>query len=205
MPGNHIHQVNEVCHRVLPVGRWQVDINHQCAKTTLNDPNDILCRHVVTFISRSFMALQSDPGSRKPRNTSVRSFGRLGDPPIRIPDRGFALAHCSFARIVCASLSNFDFPVRVISAIPSSSHVCPPVIFVVEHSHIDGFASKTYGRPSANDPCTPRAERPPWQPCTLSVAVMGCSMSIWARTLRVDSGMDGFRGRVVPTLWCVRY
>jgi hypothetical protein len=53
---------------------------------------------------------------------------------------------------------------------------------------------KTYGRPSAGDPCTPRAERPPRQPRTLSVTVVGCSMGIWARTLRVDRGMDGFRG-----------
>jgi hypothetical protein len=36
------------------------------------------------------------------------------------------------------------------------------------------------------------------QPCTLSVAVVGCSTGIlvlvWAQTLRVDRGMDGFRG-----------
>jgi hypothetical protein len=32
---------------------------------------------------------------------------------------------------------------------------------------------KTYGRPSADDPCTPRAERPPRKPRTLSVTVMG--------------------------------
>ena len=50
------------------------------------------------------------------------------------------------------------------------------------------------GRPSVDDPCTPRAERPPRQPHTLSVTVVGCSMGIWARTLRVDRGMDGFRG-----------
>jgi hypothetical protein len=43
------------------------------------------------------------------------------------------------------------------------------------------------------DPCTPRAEIPPRQPHTLSVTVVGCSMGIWARTLRVDRGMDGFR------------
>ena len=55
---------------------------------------------------------------------------------------------------------------------------------------------KTYGRPSADDPCTPRAERPPRQPRTLSATVVGCSMGIWARTLRVDSGMDGFRGPI---------
>jgi hypothetical protein len=53
---------------------------------------------------------------------------------------------------------------------------------------------KTYGRPSAADPCTPRAKQPPRQPRTLSVTVVGCSMDIWARTLRVDRGMDGFRG-----------
>jgi hypothetical protein len=53
---------------------------------------------------------------------------------------------------------------------------------------------KTYGRPSADDPCTPRAERPPRQPHTLSAVVVGYSMGIWARTLRVDRGMDGFRG-----------
>ena len=52
---------------------------------------------------------------------------------------------------------------------------------------------KTYGRPSADDPCTPRAERPPRQPRTLNVTVVGCSMGIWIRTLRVDRGMDGFR------------
>jgi hypothetical protein len=54
--------------------------------------------------------------------------------------------------------------------------------------------TKTYGRPSADDPCTPRAERPPGQPRTLSVTVVGCSMGIWTRILRVDRGMDGFRG-----------
>ena len=54
---------------------------------------------------------------------------------------------------------------------------------------------KTYGRPSADDPCTPRAERPPRQPRTLSVTVVECSMGIWARTLRVDRGMNGFRGQ----------
>ena len=53
---------------------------------------------------------------------------------------------------------------------------------------------KTYGRPYAADPCTPRAERPPRQPPTPVVTVVGCSMDIWARTLRVDRGMDGFRG-----------
>ena len=53
---------------------------------------------------------------------------------------------------------------------------------------------KTYGRPYAADPCTPQAERPPRQPRTLSVTVVGYSMGIWARTLRVDRGMDGFRG-----------
>jgi hypothetical protein len=53
---------------------------------------------------------------------------------------------------------------------------------------------KTYGRPSADDPCTPRAERPPRQPHTLSVMVVVCSMGIWARTLRVDRGMNGFGG-----------
>jgi hypothetical protein len=53
---------------------------------------------------------------------------------------------------------------------------------------------KTYGRPSADDPCTPRAKRPPRQPRTLSVTVVGCSMGIRARTLRVDRGIYGFRG-----------
>jgi hypothetical protein len=64
------------------------------------------------------------------------------------------------------------------------------------------------GRPSADDPCTPRAKRPPRQPRTLSVAVVGCVMGIWALTLRVDRGMDGFRGpsgAQLPTLWCVRW
>jgi hypothetical protein len=54
--------------------------------------------------------------------------------------------------------------------------------------------TKRMGRPSADDPCTRRAERPPRQPRTLKVTVVGCSMGIWARTLRVDCGMDGFRG-----------
>ena len=53
---------------------------------------------------------------------------------------------------------------------------------------------KTYGRPSADDPCTPRAEGPPRQPRTLSATVVGYAMGIWARTLRVDRGMDSFRG-----------
>jgi hypothetical protein len=53
---------------------------------------------------------------------------------------------------------------------------------------------KTYGRPSARDPRTPQAEKPPRQPRTLSVMDFGCFMGIWARTLRVDRGMDGFRG-----------
>jgi len=56
------------------------------------------------------------------------------------------------------------------------------------------LGTKRMGRPSADDPCTPRAERPPRQPRTLSVTVVGCSMGIWARTLPVDRGMDGFRG-----------
>ena len=56
------------------------------------------------------------------------------------------------------------------------------------------LGTKRMGRPSADDPCTPRAERPPRQPRTLSATVVGCSMGIWARTLRVDRGMDGFRG-----------
>jgi hypothetical protein len=51
-----------------------------------------------------------------------------------------------------------------------------------------------YKRPFAGDPCMLRAERPPRQPRTLSVTVMGCCMDIWARTLRVDRRMDGFRG-----------
>jgi hypothetical protein len=33
--------------------------------------------------------------------------------------------------------------------------------------------TKRTGRPSVDDPCTPRAERPPRQPHTLSVAVVG--------------------------------
>ena len=56
------------------------------------------------------------------------------------------------------------------------------------------LGTKRMGRPSADDPCTPRVERPPRQPRTLSVTVVGCSMGIWARTLRVDRSMDGFRG-----------
>jgi hypothetical protein len=56
------------------------------------------------------------------------------------------------------------------------------------------LGTKRMGRPFADDPCTPRAERPPRQPHTLNVTVVGCSMGIWARTLRVDRGMDGFRG-----------
>ena len=36
------------------------------------------------------------------------------------------------------------FHVRVVSAHPSSSHVCPPVIFVGWHPHMDGFASNTW-------------------------------------------------------------
>jgi hypothetical protein len=55
------------------------------------------------------------------------------------------------------------------------------------------LGTKRMGRPFARGPCTPRAERPPRQPRTLSVTVVGCSMGIWARTLRVDCGMDGFR------------
>ena len=56
------------------------------------------------------------------------------------------------------------------------------------------LGTKRMGRPSVDDPCTPRAERPPRQPRTLSVTVVGCSMGIWARTLRIDRGMDGLRG-----------
>jgi hypothetical protein len=56
------------------------------------------------------------------------------------------------------------------------------------------LGTKRMGRPSADDPCAPRAKQPPRQPRTLSVTVVGCSMGIWARTLRVDRGMDGFRG-----------
>ena len=44
------------------------------------------------------------------------------------------------------------------------------------------------GRPSADDPRTPRAERPPRRRPTLSVTVVDCSMAIWARTLRVGRG-----------------
>jgi hypothetical protein len=54
------------------------------------------------------------------------------------------------------------------------------------------LGTKRMRRPSAHDPCTPRAERPPRQPGTLSVTVVGCSMEVWARTLRVDRGIDGF-------------
>ena len=57
-----------------------------------------------------------------------------------------------------------------------------------------GLGTKRKGRPSADDPCTPRAEQPPRQPRTLSATVVGCSTGIWARPLRVDRGMDGFRG-----------
>jgi hypothetical protein len=32
------------------------------------------------------------------------------------------------------------------------------------------------------------------QPRTLSVMVVGCSMGVYARILRVGRGMDGFRG-----------
>jgi hypothetical protein len=56
------------------------------------------------------------------------------------------------------------------------------------------LGTKRTGRPSTGDPCTPRAERPTRQPRTLSVTVMGCSTGIWARALRVDRGVDGFRG-----------
>ena len=56
------------------------------------------------------------------------------------------------------------------------------------------LGTKRMGRPSAGDPYTPRAERPPRQPRTLSVTVVGCSMCIWARTLQLDHCMDGFRG-----------
>jgi hypothetical protein len=55
------------------------------------------------------------------------------------------------------------------------------------------LGTKRMGQPSTADPCTPRAERPPRQPRTLSVTVVGCSMGIWARTLRVDRGVDGLR------------
>ena len=53
---------------------------------------------------------------------------------------------------------------------------------------------KTYGATLCRRSCTPQAKQPPRQPRTLSVTVVGCSMGIWARTLRVDRGMDSFRG-----------
>jgi hypothetical protein len=56
------------------------------------------------------------------------------------------------------------------------------------------LGTKRVGRPSTGDPCTRRAEQPPRQPRTLSVTVVGCSMGIWARTVRVDRGVNGFRG-----------
>jgi hypothetical protein len=56
------------------------------------------------------------------------------------------------------------------------------------------LGTKRMGRPSACDHWTPRAERPPRQPRTLRVTVVGCSMGIWTCSLRVDRGMDGFRG-----------
>jgi hypothetical protein len=62
--------------------------------------------------------------------------------------------------------------------------------------------TKRMGRLSAADPRTPRAERPPRQPRTLSA--VGCSTGIWARTLRVDRGIDGFSGPSGAPLWRVR-
>jgi hypothetical protein len=56
------------------------------------------------------------------------------------------------------------------------------------------LGTKRMGRPSANDPCKPRAERPPRQPRTLSVTGVGCSMCILARTLCVERGMNGCGG-----------
>ena len=55
------------------------------------------------------------------------------------------------------------------------------------------LGAKRKERPSAGDPHTPRAERPPRQPRTLRVTVVGCSMVVYTRALRVDRGMDGFR------------
>jgi hypothetical protein len=55
-------------------------------------------------------------------------------------------------------------------------------------------STHTFCTKRMDDPCTPRAERPPRQPRTRNVTVVGCSMGLWARTLRVDRSMDGFRG-----------
>jgi hypothetical protein len=94
----------------------------------------------------------------------------------------------------CAGLPWWSFGLRRTSfACGGSPHTfcTTPTQFL---SFVPYAWCKTYGRPSADDPCTPRAERPPRQPRTLSVTIVGCSMDIWARTLRVDRGMDGFRG-----------
>jgi hypothetical protein len=56
------------------------------------------------------------------------------------------------------------------------------------------LGAKRMGRPCAGDPRPHRAERPPRQPRTLSVTIVGCSMCIWACSLRVDRGMVGFKG-----------
>jgi hypothetical protein len=45
-------------------------------------------------------------------------------------------------------------------------------------SNFSRLGTKRMGRPSVDGPCTPRAERPPRQPHTLSVTVVGCSMGI---------------------------
>ena len=51
MSRDNIHQINQVSHRILPVARRQVDINHQSTKTALDHTNDVLSRRVVTFVN----------------------------------------------------------------------------------------------------------------------------------------------------------
>jgi hypothetical protein len=45
-------------------------------------------------------------------------------------------------------------------------------------SNFSRLSTKRMGRPFADDPCTPLAEQPTSQPCTLSVTVAGCSVGI---------------------------
>ena len=63
---------------------------------------------------------------------------------------------------------------------------------MLKFEHVHAKLTKTPDAPPGDT--VVGAWRPPRQPRTLSVTVVGCSMGIWARTLRVDRGMDGFRG-----------
>ena len=141
----------------------------------------------------------------------------IARPPKAVHTAIYAKGACPYThratenrRTECAGLPWWSFGSRCARVVCRGSPIrFVPSLLFFEHVHakltmtpdappgdtvMGAWERKRMGRPSADDPCTPRAERPPRQPRTLSVTVVACSMGIWSRTLRVDRGMYGFRG-----------